>query len=1038
MKITRRLSNKKLRHILVPGMALFLALVLTLSAGMLLNAAALDDFFGRGERSITLLASDGWDTEYYPQLYANARESRAAAIEVSKRLSDEGIVLLKNNGLLPLAGTAAVSPLGLRYYRPIYGGSGSSAIDAGEAYVVTPQEGLHKVFSSVNAAAEQALAPLVEDGQALTDNPSVTAATPLRGEESMADAIFEFSPEAYKDLAGSCAGTVGLVFLGRQTGEDRDSYSGVYNDGTPHMLALSTAEREVISFAKANCEGLVVVLESSSPMQIAELEDDAGIDAILWVGGAGCSGYESLGDILVGAVVPSGRTPDTYPADFKRDPTFANHDDGSGRFVYTNAYTTLVSNFSWEEHANAPFHEYEEGVYLGYKYYETSYDVGYLKDYYNRTDGVLYPFGYGLSYTSFSQEITALRDRGDEVAVTVRVTNTGSSRFAGKDIVQLYFTAPYTQLDQDYGIEKPTAVLLQFGKTGLLAPGESEDVKLTFQKETMASYCSTRNNLDGTFGCYVLEEGQYTLSIRANSHEVLDAGAVSVPATVWYDGTNPRRSETDAQSKLSSSGVPLSSPAWSADGGEAAYQAATNQFAQLRAYMSDRSVSSATVLSRRDWAGTQPTAPTDGDRAASDTVVRWIAESDSTKYDYTADPRLGNGPGSLVYQADSPATGAENDIVLADLRGKGYYDPTWDLLLDQLTFTDLEELRRCLFEAAYQTGAMISIGKPESVEHDGPQGLTQPDQTGHNWLAGTCAYPSAPVMAAGWNRALLYELGYMVGQEALIAGINGWYAPGLNLHRSPFGGRVSEYFSEDSLLAGCLGAQTVSGAGDAGLYCSVKHLVLIDSEGHRNPHTAVWLTEQALREVYLRPFEIALKTAMKTIRYTDAETGAAKLKTMRAGDFIMTGDCAVGSYWTSTCYGLLNGVVRGEWGFQGFIISDINLNANPNRVDMLLRSGSDALMSTPYGKRVNVQDAASPTAVSLLRRAVKNICYTLVNSNVMQGVPPGSVVHYAAAPWKVGLTVFDVISGLILISMSAWLVLRERDERRHPQHYRED
>lgn len=1036
MKITRKLSNKKLRRVLVPGMALFLALVLTLSAGMLLNAATLDDFFGRGERIVTLLASDDWDTEYYPQLYANARESRAAAIEVSKRLSDEGIVLLKNNGLLPLAGTAEVSPLGLRYYRPFYGGSGSSAIDAGEEYIVTPQEGLHKVFSSVNAAAEETLAPLLEDGQALADNLSVTAAIPLRGEGSTKDAILEFSPEAYKDLAGSCAGTVGLVFLGRQTGEDRDSYSGVYDDGTPHMLALSTAEREVISFAKANCEGVVVVLESSSPMQIAELEDDAGIDAILWVGGAGCSGYESLGDILVGAVVPSGRTPDTYPADFKKDPTFANHDDGSERFVYTNAYTTLVSNYSWEENANAAFHEYEEGVYLGYKYYETSYDIGYLKDYFNRTDGVLYPFGYGLSYTSFSQEIIALRDRGGEVAVTVRVTNTGS-RFTGKDVVQLYFTAPYTQLDQDYGIEKPTAVLLQFGKTGLLAPGESEDVKLAFQREAMASYCSARDNSDGTFGCYVLEEGEYTLSIRANSHEELDAEAVSVPATVWYDSTTPRRSETDAQSELSSGGTPLGSPAGSADG-EEAYQAATNRFAQLRSYMSDPAVSSVTVLSRKDWAGTQPTAPTDGDRAASETVVRWIAESDSTKYDYTADPRLGNEPGSLVYQADSPSTGAKNSMVLADLRGKSYYDSTWNLLLDELTFTDLEELRLCLFEAAYHTGAMTSIGKPESVEHDGPQGLTQPDQAGHNWLVGTCAYPSAPVMAAGWNRDLLYELGYMVGQEALIANINGWYAPGLNLHRSPFGGRVSEYFSEDSLLAGCLGAQAVSGAGDAGLYCSVKHLVLIDSEGHRNPHTAVWLTEQALREVYLRPFEIALKTAMKTIRYTDTETGAAKLKTMRAGDFIMTGDCAVGTYWTSTCYELLNEVVRGEWGFQGFIVSDINLNANPNRVDMLLRSGSDALMSTTYGERVIVRDTTSATSISLLRRAVKNMCYTLVNSNVMQGVPPGSLVHYTAAPWQVGLTIFDVISGLILVSMSAWLVLRELDERKYPQHYRDD
>lgn len=1030
---SKKMSGKKLRRIMLPGMSVFLALVVTITTGMLTSAASLDDYFGKGKRTVTTLGgSAGWDTNYYPQLYANKKESRAAATAVSKRLSDEGIVLLKNDGLLPLDPSADVSPFGLRYCIPFYGGSGSSAIDVSEDYIVTPREALRNTFHSVNPTLEEKLDQAVA-GQDLKSNSNIVSAIPLHGPDNPEVSILELAPGVYSGSEGSCRGTVGIVFLGRQTGEACDAYSGAYSDGTCHMLALSSAENTAIAFAKANCAAVVVVLESSAPLQIPELQCDAGIGAILWVGGAGSNGYESLADILVGKVVPSGRLPDLWPANFTRDPTFANHDDNTDRFVYNNAFTTLVGNYTWEEQANAPFHEYEEGVYLGYKYYETSSDLSYLENYYNRVDGVLYPFGYGLSYTTFTKEIISFSDFGDSIRLTVRVENTGNE-FTGKDVVQVYYTAPYTKFDQDYDIEKPTVVLAVFGKTGPIAPGGHEDVVLSFAKEDMASYCYTRRNADGTTGCYVLEEGEYYISIRANSHDVLDSRVANVPDTTWYDNAEPRQSELDAQSELDSAGRPLGYPAKSAVG-DPTPQAATNQFGQLGLYMTDPTVSGATILSRKDWAGTQPTAPIEADRTASDTVMRWLAEADTTKYDYTADPKLGNGPGSLIYWAAAPVTGAKNSIVLADLRGKSYYDPLWKLLLDQIDFSDTEALRLCLFQGAYGTGALDSIGKPESVDHDGPQGLTQPDQMGRNWLEGTCAYPSAPIMAAAWNTDLLYEFGYMVGQEALVVGVNGWYAPGLNLHRSPFGGRVSEYFSEDGVLSGLLSARIISGAGDAGLYCSVKHLALMDGEGHRNPHTSVWLTEQALREVYLKPYELALKNARKTIRYIDDETGALKVRTMRAGDFIMTGDCAVGTYWTSANYELLTKVVRGEWGFQGVIISDININSNPNRVDMLLRAGCDMLMSIPNGQKANAQDYSTPTGLTQLRRAVKNLCYTTVNSNLMQGAAPGSVIHYAISSWKVWLAIGDAASGVLLASLGAWLFLRAQDEKKHPQNY---
>ncbi len=1029
-----KMSNAKLRRILIPALALTLSLVVTINVGVYLNPSSLDILFGKGQRTVTLLdKTGGADTMYYPHLYPTAKSARDAAVQTSKRISDEGIVLLKNDGLLPLSAGERLSPFGLRYLLPYYGGTGSGAIDTSEDYIVTPQEGLHWAFPSVNARLEERLLQSGASHANLETTAYVIGTAPLQGEDAAAATLYEFDASLYSGLESSCAGTVGIVFLGRQTGENSDAYTGLYSDGTPHMLALTAAERATITYAKTHCRAVAVVLESSVPMQIPQLEDDEGIGAILWVGGPGSTGYQSLGDILAGTVVPSGRTPDIYPADFTKDPTFLNHDDGTDRFVYQNAYTTLTSNGEWVENANAPFHEYEEGVYLGYKYYETAFDIGYMEDYYNRSDGVLYPFGYGLSYTEFSQEILSFSDYGSQIAMTVRVKNTGTA-YAGKDVVQVYFTPPYTSLDRQYNIEKPTAVLIAFEKTGLLAPGQHEDVRISFSKEDMASYCYTRRNEDGTIGCYMLEEGEYHISVRRNSHEIWDVKTTKQPVTLWYDGHNPRQSEVDAQSALDEQGRSLNYPAKRAIG-QNTYQAATNQFEQMNLYMTNSSFSGAVPLSRKNWAGTQPTAPTAADRTAADAVVAWIAAADSTQYNYETDTRLGNESTSLIYRTSMPVTGADNGIVLADLRGRSYYDPLWALLLDQLDFSDPEYIRQALFENAYHTGRLEAIGKPESVEHDGPQGLTQPDQWGRNWLSGACGYPSVPVMAATWNQALMYDFGYMVGQEALTLGISGWYAPALNTHRSPFNGRAAEYFSEDGVLTGYLGGQILSGGGDAGIYCSVKHFALMETEHHRNPHTVNWLTEQALRESYLKPFELALKTAKKNIRYLSDEEGTAKTRTMRAGDFIMTADGAVGADWAATSYELLDQVVRGEWGFQGTIISDMSLNSNNNRIDKMLRSGCDSLMSTAYGKKVNSGDYTSATGLMQLRRAIKNISYTTVNSNLTQGAAPGSTIHYSMAPWERGLCAANITAGLLLVITTGWLVWRELDERKRPMKY---
>lgn len=1005
------MKNYKRCRALLPAMILLLLLDITITKGMLGNADNLNIMFGKGTQTV-VSAFDANPADFYPALYTSSADSKAAAAQVSRQISNEGIVLLKNNHLLPLSPQQKISPLGLSYFDAYYSGTGSSAISTKKADVISPSQGLKKVFTNLNVALEQKQEEAFLANADFLANPFILATKPAAATSTNAYNLYEFGPQVYEGLESTCTNSVGIVFIKRQIGEYQDAYLSPYEDATPHMLAITAAEQALIDHSITNCTNTVVVLCSSSPMDISCLEDNKGIGAIVWMGGAGSTGYASIGDVLVGNINPSGRLPATYPADFTKDPTYVNQDDGSDSFVYSNAFTTFITSTTLEEKANTPFHEYEEGVYVGYKYYETAYDMGLLKDYYNRQNGIVYPFGYGLSYTTFSQEITNYTFDEKQVTLTVKVTNTGPTH-PGQDVVQIYSSPPYTDIDEAYQIEKPSQSLIRFDKTKLLPPGEAQEITFTIPLEEVASYCYTRQNPDGTLGCYMLTTGDYTFSLRNNAHDVIASQNYHLPKTIWYDNQNPRSSEMAAQTppdEHNSEAHPSKTPA---------YQGATNQFEQLNAYMTDSTLSGATILSRRDWLNTQPTAPTPQDQRASTIIVQAIANADTTK------PTFDNQGLAENAITNNLVSGADNGLILADLRGKSYNHPLWSTLLDQLTYTDVEEIRHCLFEAGYATGPLKEIGKPPSVEHDGPQGLTIADVSGKNWLTNVCGYPAAPLMAATWNKQLLYTFGNMVGQEALTANINGWYAPGLNLLRSPFCGRSSEYYSEDPILSGTLGAQVVSGAGDAGLYCAIKHFPLMETEAHRSPHTCHWLTEQALRETYLKPFEIVLKTAKKTIYYIpDSASTQLAQKAMNAGDFIMTSDSALGTYWSAANYPLLTNLLRREWNFEGAVISDMHIMANDYLVDHILQAGCDLLMSSSSGNSVNAQDYSSHKGQSLLRRAVKNLCYVLVNSNLMQGVPPASAVKYSLSPWQIGLIAFNALVGLLIL-LGAFLCFKE-------------
>ncbi|MBQ1492311.1 MAG: fibronectin type III-like domain-contianing protein, partial [Blautia sp.] len=749
----------------------------------------------------------------------------------------------------------------------------------------------------------------------------------------------------------------------------------------PHQLALTKAEREVLDYAKANCDGVVVVLNCCNAMEDSELEDDKEINAILSICTPGAMGFKSLGKILNGSVTPSGHTVDTFVAHNQLAPTFVNFNDGTGKTVYENGQFTRniwLSAFKGGPDFLAPFREYEEGVYMGYRWYETAAALGFFTSdnlpegiddpYYNRDNGVVYPFGYGLSYTTFSQEITSFDDQGDDITMEVLVTNTGDT-YSGKDVVQVYFGAPYTDFDVENQIEKPVVNLVEYAKTGLLAPGASETVTISFPKEEMASYCYTHDNGNGTTGCFVLEEGDYTISLRANSHVAIEERTTSIPETFWFDGSDEdhiRQSEKDAQSALAEDGTPLGTP----ENPDATFMAATNRFENATQYMTDDATSDATILTRSDWENTQPSAPTDETRQASDTVLAWLDYSYKTvdlgkgSWDPNADPLMGNNEGSLCYVADMPASGQKNGLTLSNMRGLSYFDPQWDKLLDQLDYAK-DNFTLALFANGYASGKLDSVGKMATSEHDGPQGLGLNDNDGNSWIS-CCSFPAATTLAQTWNVDLAYAMGSAVGEENHWIDGGGWYAPAVNLHWSAFSGRNYEYYSEDPIVSGKTACALISGAGDKGTYCAFKHFAMVDQEEQRWWIPSAWATEQAIRELYLKAFEVAVKGAKKTIRYISDDQGTVSTKTMRACDCMMSsGWSGIGGLFTAYDYNLMTNVLRKEWGFQGFVITDydqgnaphdnvavnrmVRAGVSQHMLDMTLSPGDYTELDTPTG-----------------------------------------------------------------------------------------
>ena len=1007
------MNNRKFLAITIPFAALCLALAIAVP--ILANAFSpiLNTYLGAGE--VIISGEDGVD--YYEIESKTSSESHLAARDLTKEIAEEGIILMKNDDVLPLdVGTqGSVTLFGRRSVESVYGGKGSGAIN--EELCDTLRDGLEAVGFEVNDTVYSMYEDnldKVEVASMAMDNPQ--ASTYYIGEfpQSYYTADVRASYSSYNDAA--------IVVFGRQGGEGYDfcpDLKGTLDAGTSamsssvpetayyesgqHQLELSKEERDLIEHVKANFSTVIVVINSANVMELGDLAADKtasnlGVDAILWCGAPGTTGMAALGEVLCGNVNPSGRTVDTWVNDLTQEPSFNN---------YVSAYYTNIQPSQTADNANAYFMDYEEGIYVGYRYYETAYAEALAGNYdgFDYDSLVTYPFGYGLSYTTFDWEIlsdnvaTAAQD--GEIVIDVQVTNTGD--VAGKDVVQLYATPPY---DPATGVEKAAKNLVAYAKTPLIEAGKSETVTLTFSVQDMASYDYRHANADGTTGCYFLEEGEYILTLQTDSHNAKASCSpltYALGETVYYDSSNPRESEIEAQTGASRN---LSEEAKQS----LTVEAAVNRFEYMNEHFRDYDETqggTAVNFSRADFAASFPTAPTGADLIAPQSVIDDFAAYEPDYYD-SSDTK--------------PTTGADNGLNLVQMRGLSYDDPLWDDLLDQLSLAEMSNL---ILNGQYSTAKVSSINKPSSVELDGPAGITlygalSKDESNNGYCCGT-------MLASTWNPELARRFGESVGEEAAWYKngnkkvLNGWYAPGMNMHRTSFSGRNFEYYSEDPLLSGTICKGTVEGAASKGVYTFVKHFVLNDVDMNRKGNgLAAWVNEQALREIYLKPFEIVVTQAETELAYI-GEDGEMTTKTIRACTALMSTYTRLGSK-PDASSGELNEILRGEWGFMGTVITDSNVTKHTHVEDCFVNL-SDLQLTASAIVPTKITDTSNASTQQAMRNACKNILYTTVHSNLMNGISAGSDVTEGMAPWMVYIILIEVFVVLVFAALIAISIL---------------
>ena len=857
-----------------------------------------------------------------------SKEASALAVEIA----EEGTMLLQNDGVLPLAAGTKLNVFGWASTNPMLGGGGSGALNTAYESV--------SLLQSLNDAG-------IETNTELSDfYTSYKADRPVCGMWTQDWTLPEPNVSKYSaDMmanAKAFSGTA-MIVISRPGGEGADLpndvqaiIDGTYQDGTTyraatyddtlnegndwnagdHYLQLDNREKEMVALVCQNFENVIVVYNGSNAFEFGFVKEYPQIKGLIWAAPGGHVGMTALGEVVSGKVNPSAKTVDTLVYNLKSTPWWNNFGD----FNYTNMdefkYTSV--GFTGTESTSIPsFVNYAEGIYVGYRFYETAAAEGLI----NYDEVVQYPFGYGLSYTTFTQKMSEITDNGDTISFTVDVTNTGTA--AGKDVVEVYSNPPYT----NGGIEKASANLVQFEKTGVIEPGASVTVNIEISKEELMSY--DEKNARG----YVLEAGDYEISINTDSHHKIESKVFNVAETAAYSGENKRASD---------------------------HVTATNRF--------DYAAGNVEYLSRTDHFANYAaaTAAPASFEMAEDAKAGFYNISNYLTAEATAADEDPN--------AAAVATGADNGLKLVDMRGLDKNDPKWDQLMDEMTLDDMNAL---ISLGGYQTNSVDSIGKVRTNDCDGPASINN-NFTG----VGSIGFPVGVTIAATWNKDVAYRFGESIGKMANEMDVSGWYAPAMNNHRTAFAGRNFEYYSEDPVLSGHIAANAVKGSQDYGVYAYMKHFALNDQEGNRCDMLCTWSNEQAIREIYLKPFEKCVK---------DADCLA-----------VMSSFNYIGNRWAGGSSSLCRNVLRDEWGFRGFVETDYFGVYGYMSADQGIRNGSD-LMLVNYPTATNdVQFRETAGAQQAMRESAKNILYVVANSrqydpeNLNTGIPKWKIIMYAA------------------------------------------
>ena len=950
-------------------------------------------------------ATDGLDLTYNKADYDRGSIAEAEKT-LDKEISGEGYVLLKNDGSLPLEKGTTLSF--------VSGNSRSLGVKA---------KSMLETTLGIEGGSTDALTPAMEQAgfsvnKTLTDfyaNGKGKDYVMGPGSVSYGDdedfSINECPLSVMRDagVLDSMENTTPVFVLKRVAGEGRDMPRSMYNhavsaeDKAKSYLEPDSTELEILQYLNDNFDNTVLVVNSNAAVELDWLADFPNIKSVLIVPTTGTYGAESLANILSGAVNPSGRTVDTYAADASASPAAQNF--GDYQYLDESGNLTKYNYVS-----------YEEGIYVGYRYYETRYEDAVLGQGnagdFNYDSEVCYPFGYGLSYTTFDWSGFATSWSGKTCTATVTVTNTGD--VAGKDVVELYAQSPYTDYDRANGVEQSAVELVAFAKTKLLEPGESQTVTVTFDESQLAAY--DRN----AARTWVLDAGTYYVTAAYNAHDaannVLAAKGASVAGNKSLADTYvPANTEVDVTTYATDS---------------LTGEAVTNRL--------DDAAGDVTYLTRADWEGTFPTH--DGEPTSQ--VSTWgneINGEDGVSYTYgkvasadllakldstdSGNPDVKAWEGDLTY-------GADNGLSLIDLRGLDYTDPLWDKLLDQLT---PEDYNLMIARAGYGTDYVASVDKPAGTDAD--------STSGWSWGGTGMTFCNPMTVAQTWNQELAYRLGNMIGNESLLGGATGWYAPAMNIHRTPYSGRNGEYFSEDSFLSGAMASQEVKGAAEKGVYTMMKHFAFNEQENHRGDRNgqysmATWMNEQSARELYLKPFEMCMKVGDVDLNYLKQKADGTyenATRKIRACQGMMTAFNRIGSTWVGGSWELLSGIVRNEWGFNGWIITD---NADTGvfmGAEQMIEAGGDAKLTTQDQSAMWSFDSGDAVSYRYARESLHHLLYTMANGHSMNGamhggkfVSGGTGGLQKADLLRYGLTAVGVVGIAIIAGVNVALEVRRR------------